>query len=107
MRREHKPAAALARPYVQEDRGVEVIHKLYDTVTFQRGMGDSGRKIEITEQECPACGFDRTLREHRVTPVERDSVGYFCLSPACAHYVGDTFRYAQPRPARESHTVEE
>jgi hypothetical protein len=107
MERETKPAAALARSYNQEDREVEVIHKLYDTVTFQRGMGDSGRKIEVTEMECAKCGFDRTLREHRVSPVERDSVGYFCLCPGCPHYVGDTFSYAQPFPAREAHTVEE
>jgi len=107
MERNTKPAAALARSYSQEDREVEVVHKLYDSVTFQRGMGDSGRKIEITEHECPKCGFDRTVREHRVTPVERDSVGYFCLSPACVHYLGDTFSYAQPRPAQKAHTVEE
>jgi len=107
VERDTKPAAALVRDYGEEDREVEVFHKLYDTVTFQRGLGDSGRRIQITEQECPACGFDRTLREWRVNPELRDRVGYFCLSPACSHYVGDTFRYAQPRPAREAHKVEE
>ena len=107
MQRDNKPAAALARSYNQEDRDVEVIHKLYDTVSFTRGLGDSGRRIEVTEHECPKCGFDRTIREWRVSPVERDTVGYFCLCPGCPHYVGDTFSYAQPRPAREAHTVEE
>lgn len=106
MQRSTKPAAALARDYNEEDRDVAVVHKLYDTVTFQRGLGDSGRKLEVTEHECPRCSFDRTLREHRVNPERRDRVGYFCLCPGCPHYVGDTFSYAQPLPAQEAHTVE-
>jgi len=49
VERDTKPAAALVRDYGEEDREVEVFHKLYDTVTFQRGLGDSGRRIQITE----------------------------------------------------------
>lgn len=101
------PAPALARNYNQEDHDVEVIHTLYDTVTFERGMGDSGRRLEVTKRECAKCGFDRTLRQHRVSPVDRDTVGYYCLCPGCPHYVGDKFSYAMARKAREPHTVGE
>ena len=101
-----KPAPVLARPYEQEDCEVEVIHKMYDTVTFQRGLGDSGRRIEITERECENCGFDRTLRQTDVQPELQDGVEYYCLCPSCPYYVSDKFGYAQPRKAQEAHSFQ-
>jgi len=102
-----KPAPALAKSYEQEDRDVEVTHKMHDTVTFQRGLGDSGRRLEVTKRSCESCGFGRTVRQVDIQPEIRNGVEYYCLSPACPHYVGEKFSYAQPRKAREAHSFEE
>lgn len=102
-----KPAPSIARKFGESDRDTEVIHRAYDTVSFQRGLGDSGRRIEVVEHDCPACHFDRMTRHWKVSPVERDSVEYYCLNPSCLYYMGDKFSYAMPRKSTEPHTVED
>jgi len=104
--RHDETAPAVVRAYNETDRDVSVIHKMYDTVTFTRGMGDSGRRIAVVSHDCPKCSFDRMTREHRVSPADRDTVEYYCLNPACVHYLEDTFGYAQAHRANEPTVVE-
>lgn len=92
---------AISREYGQNDRLVEVVATLYDSVSFTRGLGDSGYRLELVDLDCPACNFDRMLRNHRVYPEEPDVLRYWCLSPTCKHFVGEQFSYAQHERASE------
>lgn len=85
----HDCAPAIARAWQQEDSNADVMLTVRNAVTRQRGMGDSGRRVEGVAHECPACSFDRMVRLTRVLPEERDQVRYWCLNPACPHFVGD------------------
>lgn len=87
---------AIRRQWQFEDSNTEVISTLDDSVTFHRGLGDSGSKIEIVEHDCPECSYDRMVRYTRVFPDERDTVEYYCQRPTCPYHVGDEFSYARP-----------
>lgn len=69
-----------------EDYDHIVVHKLYDSVSFQPGLGDSGRQVQIVEKRCDACGHDRMVQEIRVSPEQSDSFTYECQNPACVNY---------------------
>jgi len=81
-----KPTPAIARAHCDKDRGVEIVATPKNTVSFQRGLGDSGKCYQIVKADCPACSLDRMLRDWHVNPVDRDTVKYFCLNPSCLHY---------------------
>lgn len=78
------------------DREATVLSTPNDSVSFKRGWGDSGRRVEVVEFDCPAnyCSFDRMVREVRVNPMECNIVRYWCLNPNCAHYVSDQLSHA-------------
>ena len=57
--------------------------KIYDSVSFQQGMGDMGQRITIEEIDCKICGHDRLLKEHRVNPEHPDQINYYCRYPNC------------------------
>lgn len=90
---------AISRAYSDADNEVVVRSVSFDTVSFTRGLGDSGYRLEVVEHKCPHCGFDRLFRQHRVLPEEPDHVQYWCLNPTCKHFVGETFSYAGERNA--------
>ena len=85
---------AIAGYYSDEDRDVDVISTAKDSVSFTRGLGDSGRRIQVVEHDCPKCEHPTMLREWRVNPVDRDDVGYYCNNPHCRHYHKNEFSYA-------------
>lgn len=94
MEGDYEPHPAIVRPYSSTDRDAEVLHTPSDTVTFSRGWGDSGKRVQVVDHECPECSFDRMVRRVKVTPVERDSVQYWCLNPNCVHFVRDHLSHA-------------
>ena len=59
------------------------ISRLYNSVSFTRGLGDSGRKITIEEIDCEYCGHDRLIRDERVNPEHENVVEYHCRHPNC------------------------
>lgn len=89
------PAPAIRRTWKQEDSNVNVIRTPYDRVSFTRGMGDSGSKMQIVERDCPACHYDRMIRKVHVSPVERDRAEYWCSNLSCPHFVGEQFGFAR------------
>lgn len=91
----NKTPPAIRREYCEDDRDVDVIATTYDTVSFQRGFGDVGYKLQVVEHDCSSCSHDRMFRNLDVSPEHPGTVRYWCLSPACPHYVSDRFRYAQ------------
>lgn len=102
---------AIVREYTNADRHADVLGKPYDGVSFTRGWGDSGYRVETVEHNCPACNFDRMVRRHDVSPETRDEVRYWCLNPNCPHFVADTFSYCchgnyPQRSVREPAVVE-
>lgn len=94
MRRNTDAVPAIRRKYNEEDNNVGVRSTPKDTVSFKRGRGDVGQRIQIVEHECPDCGHDTMVRHVRVRPELRDKVEYYCLYPNCAHYLGETLSYA-------------
>lgn len=84
----------IAGHYGDDDRGVKVISTPYNSVSFQPGLGDSGKKFDMVESDCPACDHPTMLRLWDVNPVDRDSVEYYCNSPACRYYHNNEFNYA-------------
>ena len=94
MSRDHQPTPSIVRDYSEADRSATVISTPYDGVSFRRGWGDTGYRVEIVELECPACGFDRMIRRVDVSPEFPDEVRYWCLNPNCVHYVSDHLSHA-------------
>jgi hypothetical protein len=103
------PTPAIVRHYSQEDRDVDVRSTPYDSVTHQRGLGDSGYKLQVVNHDCPHeyCSFDRMIRQWRTYPEERSTVAYWCLSPNCPHYVDDEFGYAMQATNAQDPTINE
>jgi len=64
----------------------EVIATPYDSVSLQRGLGFSGKRIEIIEATCEDCHFDRKIRLNNVNPELSDTQEDRCLNPACPVY---------------------
>ena len=95
----HDIAPAIGREYSEEDVDVDVISEICNRVTFHRGLGDTGYKIETVEKDCPSCSHDRMVRRVNVNPEIPDQVFYWCLSPTCPHFVSDQFSYLQHRKA--------
>jgi len=92
MARQTTPA--IAGHYSEEDRDVSVISTAKDSVSFQRGFGESGRRIQIVEHECPKCEHPTMLREWRVNAEFRDDVAYYCNNPHCRYHHDGEFSYA-------------
>jgi predicted RNA-binding Zn-ribbon protein involved in translation (DUF1610 family) len=72
----------------------KIIHQPRDTVTHQRGWGDSGPRVQVVNHDCPECGFDRMIRRVDVSPERRNEVRYWCLMPNCVHFVRDSLSHA-------------
>lgn len=82
------PTPSVRRPFTDEDREVEVISTLFNSVSFSRGAGDSGRKKQLVKFDCPHphCSYDRAVRVWHVNPFDRDKFEYYCQNPRCPHY---------------------
>lgn len=72
----------------REDMNVEKVARLYHDVTNHRGLGDSGRKVNIVERECehPNCGYDRQVQILHINPEMKDGVEYRCQNPNCPDF---------------------
>jgi len=70
-----------------EDYDYAVVQTLRDSVSFTRGLGNTGRKVRIVEKECEnfRCSYDRQLQTIRVYPKGRNTVSYECQNPRCAN----------------------
>jgi len=68
-----------------EDYDYTVIQTLRDSVSFTRGLGDTGRKVRLVEKECEnaGCSYDRQVQTIRVYPEGRNTVSYECQNPGC------------------------
>lgn len=62
------------------------ISKVYDSVSLQRGLGYSGRRITIEEVPCEICGHDRLIRDENVFPEAPPEVTWSCRHPNCPDY---------------------
>lgn len=65
-------------------------HKIFNSVSLQRGLGYAGRRITIEEIECEMCGYDRMIREERVYPEEPSDVNWHCRFPNCPDHKSAT-----------------
>lgn len=89
---------AIARDVTKADFDNTVMHTFYNSVTNSPGWGDSGKKFEIVEQQCPSCIMDTMLRKYKVNAETASRVEYYCLHPNCVHYHKDDFSYATSAP---------
>lgn len=87
-------APAISRGMTEADRSTSVLSTPYNTVSFTRGFGESGYKIQVVAFDCPVCGFERMVRRHTVAAELPDEVTYYCLNPNCKHFLADKWRYA-------------
>ena len=62
---------------------------IYDSVTFHRGLGYSGRRVKIVEEECEMCGYDRQIETEHVYPENPSESEYECQNPVCPNYHKD------------------
>jgi hypothetical protein len=71
-----------------EDYDYTVVATLHDSVSFTRGLGNTGRKVYIVEKECehPGCSYDRQVQTIRVHPEGRNTVAYECQNPNCPNF---------------------
>jgi len=99
-----EPTPAIVRDVCDKDRPLripklgnvpdKIISQPTDTVTYSRGFGDSGYRVQVVKHECPECGFERMARRIDVSPVRENEVRYWCLNPNCPHYARDELSYA-------------
>jgi len=94
LRGQFEPTPAIVRTYNPADRDVTVLSTPKDTVSFRRGWGDSGYRVQTVEHDCPECGFDRMVRRVDISPEVADEVRYWCLNPNCVHFVRDYLSHA-------------
>lgn len=89
---------AIRRRVTDEDIEATVISEPYNSVHFVRGWGDSGRKVQIVEMDCPSdyCSWDRMVRLWYVNAEDGDTVQYWCLNPNCRHFIRDELSWAFP-----------
>jgi hypothetical protein len=87
-------APAIVRDYDSDKDDVPVISTPTDSVSFKRGWGDSGYRVEVVEHDCPSCQFDRMIRRVDVSPEFPTEVRYWCLNPNCQHYASDNLSHA-------------
>lgn len=82
---------AIRRDWSEADRKATILDEVRNNVSFQRGLGDSGRRVETTinSPTCPHCDHDRMIRTVHVHPEAPDSVEYWCLDPVCPYFVSD------------------
>ena len=65
---------------------MEIIHKIYNSVSLQRGLGYSGRKISVVEKDCEYCGYDRHIETESVYPEHPSDKEYYCQNPGCINH---------------------
>lgn len=87
-------APAIVRDFEEKDGRMDVLKTTTDTVTFNRGLGDSGYRVQLVEHDCPECSFDRMIRRWDVNVEFPDEVRYYCLNPNCPYFVRDRLSYA-------------
>ena len=70
-----------------EDYDYAVVQTLRDSVSFTRGLVNTGRTVRIVEKECEhfRCSYDRQVQTVRVYPEGRDTVSYECQNPRCTN----------------------
>jgi hypothetical protein len=90
----YEPVPAIVRDYRERNDDVPVFGIITDTVTFSKGWGDSGYRIETVEHDCPDCTFDRMIRRVDVCPEMPTEVRYWCCNPNCVHFVRDYLSHA-------------
>lgn len=91
---------AIVRDYASVDGEAPVVQESYNAVSFIRGLGDSGYKVQLVEYDCPECGFDRMVRRVDIKPELPDTVRYWCLNPSCPYHVGTTMSHAFQSPPK-------
>ena len=62
------------------------IKKLYDSVSLQKGLGYSGRRVTIEELNCKTCSYDRLIKIECVFPENPSEIEYVCRNPNCPCY---------------------
>lgn len=93
MARHTGTTPAIHRKWTQEDFDAEVVASPYNSVSHTRGLGDSGKRIETVEHDCPQCENERMVRVTFVNPTDHDWVDYYCLNFSCPHFVSDTLSH--------------
>jgi|APHM01.1.fsa_nt_gi hypothetical protein len=78
-------------------RSVKIISQPTNTVTFSRGFGSSGYRVQVVKHDCPHCSMDRMVRRIDVSPERSNEVRYWCLNPNCNHFVEDYLDHAMHR----------
>lgn len=98
----------IQRDYGERDRNLAVLSTPYDSVSFVRGLGDSGYRLEVVAMTCPYCegSTERMLREWRVLPDEPDTAKYYCLNPSCPYFVRGKFSHIRGRRPKKIHQQE-
>jgi predicted RNA-binding Zn-ribbon protein involved in translation (DUF1610 family) len=90
----YQPVPAIVRDWSDVDSACEVVREPYNSVSFTRGWGDSGYKVQVVKFDCPECGFDRMIRRIDVSPEMPNEVRYWCLNPNCVHFVRDALSHS-------------
>lgn len=88
---------AIVRDYDDTDSDVDVLSTPCDRVSFRRGFGDTGYRVQVVEHDCPACNFGAMTRRWDVNSEVGDEVRYWCLNPNCKHYLSDQMSHAFSR----------
>lgn len=83
----HDIPPVIRRNWSKVDSEATVESVVSNDVSFIRGLGDNGRKVEHTDLTCPHCGHNDTVRLVHVNPEDRDGVSYWCLNPVCEYFV--------------------
>jgi hypothetical protein len=70
-----------------EDYDYTAVATLHDSVSFTRGLGNTGREVYIVEKECEQfrCFYDRQVQTIRMHPEGPDTVSYECQNPRCTN----------------------
>lgn len=63
-----------------------VMGEIYSSVSLTRGLGYSGKRVEIVEEDCPFCGSEKLIRKTDVFPESPSESTTRCLLPNCPDY---------------------
>lgn len=87
----HDRQPVIRRDITDVDRDASILDVVADRTTFDRGLGDHGKRVERVAYKpgCPCCGTDELIRVKDINTDLPDQFSYWCLNPSCRYFVHD------------------
>jgi hypothetical protein len=62
------------------------LRQIINTVGSIKGLGESGKRVSILEEDCEKCGYDRQIKIEYINPTFGTDAVKKCMNPVCVDY---------------------